>query len=176
MQHIFYVLILYPATLLNSLISSSSFSVEIFRVLYTEYHVICKQWHFTISFPIGSPFIFCLTPVAWTSNTMSNRSSNNEHPWLFPEFSGTPFHHWVLDADCGSVINYFYYVEMFPNIHLEFFYHIMNRCWILTNIFSTYWDDDVGFFVVVFFFVLPFVNVAYHIGFGMCWTIPVTLE
>ena len=40
----FCVLILYPATLLNSLISSCYFSDTIFRVFYVRYHVIHKQW------------------------------------------------------------------------------------------------------------------------------------
>ena len=38
----FSVLILYPATLLNSLISSSNFDT-IFRIFYVQYHVIYKQ-------------------------------------------------------------------------------------------------------------------------------------
>ena len=37
------VLILYPATLLSSMISSSDFLNAIFRVFYVQYHVICKQ-------------------------------------------------------------------------------------------------------------------------------------
>ena len=48
------VLIVYPATLLNSLIS---FSDIVLRVFYVQYHVICKKSESFASFLIWIPFI-----------------------------------------------------------------------------------------------------------------------
>ena len=65
------VLILYPATLLNSLISSSNVFDTIFRVFYVQYHIICSE-SFAASFLIWTPFISfsSLIAVARTSKTM----------------------------------------------------------------------------------------------------------
>ena len=42
----FFVLILYPTTLLNLLMGSKSFSGRLLRFSMYSYHVICKKWQF----------------------------------------------------------------------------------------------------------------------------------
>ena len=88
----FCVLILYPATLIYSLISSRNFLV-VFRVFYVEDHFICKQWEFYFFFSNLDSFhsFFSQTAVAITSKTMLNSSVEHGHPCLFPDFGGNAF-------------------------------------------------------------------------------------
>ena len=79
----FCLLILYPATLQNSLMSSSSFSVaplgfSIFSIMLSE-----NSDSFT-SFTIWIPFIIfsSLIAVARAYNTMLNKSGRSKHPHL----------------------------------------------------------------------------------------------
>ena len=88
----FCVLILYLATLLNSLISSSNFLIPYFGFsMYS--HVACKQWalYFFFSDLDSLCFFFFLIAVAKTSRAMLNNSGESEHSCLVSDFRGNAF-------------------------------------------------------------------------------------
>ena len=108
----FCVLILYPATLLYSLTSSSNFLI-FFRVFLCI--VACHLQSFTSFLPIWSPLVYfsSLITVTRTSKTILSNSGKSEHSSLVPDCKGNTLF-FTIDNNvfCGFVIYGRYYVEV----------------------------------------------------------------
>ena len=88
----FCVLILYPATLPNSLISSNSFLIASLEFSMYNNMVSANSDSFT-SFPVWIPYISfsSLIIMARISKTILNNSGESGHPYLFHDLRGNAF-------------------------------------------------------------------------------------
>ena len=105
----FCVLILYPATLLNSLISSSNLLILSLR--FSMYSIIssANSESFTSFFLIWIPFIYfsSLIVVSRTSRTMLNNSGESGHTCLVPDLRGNAFRFFTIESNvCCRLITY----------------------------------------------------------------------
>ena len=96
---------LYPATLLNSLISSSNFLI--LSLGFSKYSIMssANSECFSPSFLICIHFFF-FSAVARTSRTMLNNSGKSGHPSLVPDLRENAFNFTIENDVCHRLVIY----------------------------------------------------------------------
>ena len=109
------VLFVYPANLLNSLISSSNFLIV--TLVFSMYSILSSvnSNSFSSSFPVWIPFIpfSSLIVMARSSKIVMHNKGGNGHHCLVPDLRGNAFSFTTENnVYCGFIKYGLYYVEV----------------------------------------------------------------
>jgi len=143
------VLIWYPETLPNSLMSSNNFLVASDST-FSRYSIISFANSDNFLFQFGFLLSLFLLWLPWLGLPMLNNSGENGYP-CFQFFTVED------DVSCGFVTHGFYYIEV-SFLYADFLENFYQK-WVFSFIksfFCIYWDNHVVF-------ILQFVDVVYHI-------------
>ena len=147
----FCVLILYPATSLNSLISSSNFLILYFGFSMYSIMLSANSESFTYSFS-------SLIAVARTSRTILNNSGESGHPCLVPDLRGNAFNFSPLRIMFVVGLTYMVFIFEVCSSYaclLEDFYHKRMLNFVKGFLFINC-DNHI-------FLIFQFVSMMYHI-------------
>ena len=164
----FCILILYPATLPNSLMSPNSFFGGVLRICRISCHLQTES--FTSSFPIWFPFIyFSLIAVARTSNTMLSKSAESGHSYLVPDLRGNTFNFSLLNMMLYVGLSYMAYIMLryVPSIPTLWRVFIINWCRILSKVFSA--SIEMNIWLLFFTCFIEFASETNWAWNFVCW-------
>ena len=162
----FWILIFYPATLLNSFIRSSSFSLGSLGFSMYSLMSFVNNDTLLLSFQFGCLLFLLLVWSLWLGLPVPcwiNKSGESRYPCLVPNLKGNDYSFCPLSTMLAVGLSYmafinFRYVLSIPTLLRVF---IINECWVLSSAFSASIDMIIFVFFILFMWSMTFMICQY---------------